>query len=203
MTTTALSSRRTVSRRIALHWRGCVGSILIVSLLIIGGSYFLLSKVPFAGPMLTFRTLINRLMLTGVVIWGVYLFWVLLAMVESVWIRQQARRQTPLGRGGFLGIRLPKPAATDPHGTAAARGGYGEAVQAIDPFRTLATALAAHQGDARISLELWGGSDGRVQWGLWLPAEPALVLTTQSLLTGAAPGIEIRTMDDPLQAVGL
>jgi len=36
---------------------------------------------------------------------------------------------------------------------------------------------------------------------MWLPAEPALVLTTQSLLTGAAPGIEIRAMDDPLQAV--
>ena len=174
----------------------------MMSLLGMGIGYFLLSKVSFEGPMLTIRTLISRLMVAGGVVWGFYILWVVLVLIETVWLKCQAGKQRPPGRGGFLGIRLPKPmATTDPHGTAAARGGYVEAVQATDPFRTLATALSAHQGDARISLELWGGPDGRVQWGMWLPAEPGLVLTTQSLLTGAAPGIEIRAMDDPLQAV--
>ena len=204
MSTSSTPSYRLLGRRLALLWRGCVGALVSLAVMGLAIGYVIQSSFPSEGALgqAIHGAMTYLMVLSGGVI-GIFVLWVILAALETRWLHGKQQPQAPGPQGKLFGIRLPRPiATTDPHGAAAARGGYVEAVNATDPFRTLATALAAHEGDVRISLELWGGADGRVQWGIWLPNDHDMVLTTQSLLTGAAPGIEIRHIDDPLHQTG-
>lgn len=199
------SSGRTGGRRLLLQWRGLTVALLVLALVVLGVGMVVQNALPpdDAGTATrTLQSLLARLMLLATVLCGGFALWWAAVGIETLVLRTRARTSPRPGPGRFFGIRLPKPlATTDPHGAAATRGGYIEAVQATDPFRTLATALEAHDGDARIALELWGTDDGRVQWGVWLPADQDLILTMQSLLSGAAPGIDIRPLADPLATV--